>query len=203
MADLHFDADALQSTVATLDYRAQVAFALLCTERLYPNYLVFQQDVGWGSSATVRAALDYVWDWLLQAKLSADELEKLLDEVEHAEPDTENFDSLFVSPALDVATATGALLRLLWEPGVAGVVEVASYARDTVDMYIQEVEGMDPQDPHLEETIRLHPTMQRELQNQSDDLRFLSQTKLTSVEVQALCGQKRDLPVSIIGLSPS
>lgn len=47
---------------------------------------------------------------------------------------------------------------------------MATYATDSVDLYVQEIEGMSPVDPLLEQKILMHPLMQRELRQQEDDL---------------------------------
>ncbi len=46
--------------------------------------------------------------------------------------------------------------------------------RDSVDMYVQELEDMDPADPELEEKILAHKLMQEELRRQREDLEFLN-----------------------------
>lgn len=57
------------------------------------------------------------------------------------------------------------------------IVEIASLCTDTVDMFVQAQDGLDPNDPKLEERVLSHRLMQRELQRQHDDVlavRFFS-----------------------------
>jgi uncharacterized protein YjaG (DUF416 family) len=91
-----------------------------------------------------------------------------------AAPDTEDFDSLLVSPALDAANVASLLLDLLITDAVEKAAEVACLACDTVDMYVQELDEMPPGAPDLEERITLHPLMQAEIARQLEDLETLS-----------------------------
>lgn len=97
-------------------------------------------------------------------------VEAMIQAVERAEPETEDFDSIFVSPALDAAVATGACLRLVSNGPRSNLIEVASLARDSVDMYVQEILSLDPTDENLEDRILEHPLMQRELVSQAECL---------------------------------
>ncbi len=54
------------------------------------------------------------------------------------------------------------------------IVEAVTLVHDSVDMYVQELEDMDPADPDLEENILGHELMQNELRRQREDLEFLS-----------------------------
>jgi len=88
-------------------------------------------------------------------------------------PDTEDFDSVLVSSALDAALATCLLMRAFGDQQTDSIVEVVTLVRDSVDMYVKEMEDMDPADPDLEENILGHELMQKELRRQREDLEFL------------------------------
>jgi Protein of unknown function (DUF416) len=65
----------------------------------------------------------------------------------------------------------------------ASAVTVSTPSRDTVDMYVQELEQMPTSTQDLEERIRLHPLMQNEIERQYSDLEQLS-LGLTTAEAR-------------------
>jgi uncharacterized protein len=203
MSDYFFDETELRANAEQLSHRAKVVWALLCAERLFPNYQVFHEKHGWGRPDAIREALDWAWQWLTAKSPAKPPAAPLLAAVEAAEPDTEDFDSLYVSPALDAATAAGSLLRLAIEDRVEHLVAVASFSRDTVDMYVQELETMAASDPDLEERIRLHPLMQRELQRQAEDLILVRRLKGIAEEIEQLKAERRAPAASSIDVAPA
>jgi hypothetical protein len=60
-----FDPDELRKLLLGLGAQQRLAFGLACSERLYPNYVVFADEQGWGEPKTLRAALDLAWDAVL------------------------------------------------------------------------------------------------------------------------------------------
>jgi uncharacterized protein YjaG (DUF416 family) len=165
-----FDEDELLERLSECDQKGLVTFALACAERLLPNYLKFAREHSWGDIQPLRATLDHAWAWLDNGRIDVEAAAQLRESCEEQAPNTEDFDSLYVSPALDAANAAANVARLLVEPDAETAVEVATFARDTVDMYVQELEGMPTNSADLEERIRLHPMMQRELSDQREAL---------------------------------
>jgi uncharacterized protein YjaG (DUF416 family) len=192
-----FDETELLKRLSDCDRKGLVIFALSCAERLLPNYLRFTHEHGWGDIRPLRKALDLAWTWLESGNIDADEVSRLRDACEEQAPNTEEFDSLYVSPALDAANAAADVARLLIEPDVETAVEIATFARDTVDMYVQELEGMPANAADLEERIRLHPMMQRELTNQREALA----AAVTGIEIPLAAEQWRSPDQSNIDLS--
>lgn len=146
---------------------ARVAFALSCAERLLPNYLAFRKETGWGSSHVLRRGLDVAWDQLSGSRDSLEQLRAVSTECESQAPDSEDFDSLYTGAAQDAVLALCSVFDYLTGPATIEKIEQASsYAVDSIDLYVQEVENMNPQDHKVEERIRLHPLMQTELEKQ-------------------------------------
>lgn len=194
MAPFVFDQEALRVQLARLDHRRKVTWALLTTERMIPNYAEFHRQHRWGRPDVVREAVDRAWAWLRGLKVKADERRRLGRAVDRWTPDTEVFGSPFASAALDVATATNAVLCLLAEDEVALAVQVGASAVDTVYLHVAE-EGDAP-----EHTME-HPLMQRELQQQADDLAQVSKLALTLSEITQLQATRSRLAASSIGWS--
>lgn len=173
MAMPTFDGSALKERLKKLDSKRQIAFGALCCERLLPNYLAFQQDAGWGDVAPVRKALDSVWSFFYDQQLSSQEIKDVTASCEAAAPNSDDFVSLYVTSAQDACFAVCGLLDYLLENDVDKVVQAATYATDSVDLYVQEIEGLSPNDPQLEQKILMHRLMQRELVQQEDDLKAI------------------------------
>jgi len=167
-----FDEDRLRQSLSRLDPWKRVAFMALCCERMVPNYDRFTADSGFGDSQVLRHGIDAAWSWL-ESNRVPDDLGTVRARVEQQAPDTETFSSPFTSAALDAANVVASVLDAVSQPEGADAVEVASLARDTVDLYVQEIENLDPNDRGLEEAIRRHPLMQAELRRQREDLAYL------------------------------
>ena len=172
MADATYDEGEMGRDLGQLDKRSRVAFGLSCAERMLPNYRAFVREQRWGDVTILRRALDRAWSWLGGEPLT-DDLVGLRRACEAQAPDTEDYDSILVSSALDAANAAALVLDLIQTGDVERAVEVSTLARDTVDMYVQEIAGILPTAADLEERIRLHPLMQEEIARQLADLQLL------------------------------
>lgn len=153
-----------------LDARRQLTFGAACCERLLPNYEAFSQDACWGDATPLRHALDRIWAHLGGAVLAADEAGTALEACEAAVPDSEEHTSLYVTAAQDACFAVCALYDFVQDPQADHIADVARFAIDSVDLYVQEIERMHPDDPRLEHKITNHWLMQRELAQQESDL---------------------------------
>lgn len=173
-----FDEGALVARLTDLDEPRQLVFGALCCERLLPNYLVFSQEQEWGVMARLRQGLDRVWQHIGGVALDAREAVMLCDEVEAVVPDSENFDSLYVTAAQDACLAVCALYDFIVEPDTQHIADVARFATDSVDLYVQEIEQMPAVTRDLEYMITEHRLMQRELRQQVQDLDALTATPI-------------------------
>ncbi len=172
-----FDKDQLRQSLAALEPWKRVAFMLLCCARMLPNYERFSAETGFGDAVKLKHAMQKAWSWLEPNSLP-EELEGVRTEVESLTPDTEHFSSSLTSAALDAACSVAyALDAIDARSDVAMVdfaVEVATLARDTVDLYVQYAENFSISDPALSKAIDIHPLMQRELRHQRIDIAQLA-----------------------------
>jgi uncharacterized protein YjaG (DUF416 family) len=97
-------------------------------------------------------------------------------------PDTEDFDSLYTSSALDAAVSACNLLLFIEKNQTDLVVEMAGLARDTADLLIQFSSPDWAYTKEFDETVRNHPLMQLELSCQESDIAFLEQWSLDNSE---------------------
>ncbi len=172
-----FNGETLKGRLNKMDKKRQLACGATCCERLLPNYLAFQQDTGWGDISPIRNALNLVWSFLEDCQLpNAQEIRKITAHCEFVIPDSEKFESLYVSSAQDACFAVCNLLDFMIDSDVDKIVLAARYATDSVDLYVQELENMEPNTSELEQKILTHKLMQRELTKQEDDLRAIEKT---------------------------
>jgi uncharacterized protein len=162
---------------------------------------VRSRKLKWGDPEGLRRALDLGWTVAAAKEPGPGALQDAHAIVDAATPDTADFDSLYLSPALDAATATLNVLDFIRnrEPGL--VAQTASLCRDTVDMYVQEKEGMDSQDPDLEAQILRHPLMQRELERQRLDLQRAAALASGQETLERLRGEWRQPKKSNLDLA--
>lgn len=167
-----FDEHRLLSQLQLLPGWKQVAFMVLCCERMIPNFDRFSKEAGFGDAAVLRIALDVAWRWLETDQLPMD-LDSLRSACEEQAPSTEDFRSEFTSAALDAANAVATVLDALERWSASNAAEVAALARDTVDLYVQASRNLDPASPSFEADILADPLMQTELRRQREDLEEL------------------------------
>lgn len=199
MEELSFDIDALRKRIVDLSHQRKVAFLLSIAERLIPNYAAFSRYHDWGDSKILEQALDFGWIFLMEKLLDIESIQRCLERCEAITPDTEDFMSEYVSAALDAAVCCSYVLELLLRDEPEVVIQGAILACDTVDMYIQELLQLDPQDPKVEEKIRMHALMQRELMRQNADLALVERMNFDRGGVEDLMRGFRRPNVSNIG----
>ncbi len=170
-----YDEEKLGESLQRLPAWKRIAFMAQVGERLLPNYERFSRETGFGDVSLLRSALDAAWTWIESGKLP-DGLKILRGACERQAPHTEKFRSPYTSAALDAANVAAAVLDALGRPNEAQPVEVASLARDTVDLFVQELMNLDPNAPGFEEAILRHDLMQRELRRQREDLEALNKS---------------------------
>ncbi len=183
-----------------MSFSSVLAFMLSCAERLFPNYLVFARCHGWGDPEALQEALDIGWQVLSGGTVNDNSLDDVRASCEAAEPNTEEFDSIYVSPGLDAAVIAGMVIDFVRQKDESIAAEAALLCRDTVDMYVQELEGMDANAVDLEVQIQRHPLMQRELARQRSDVERLSKRFVCPEQRQSIEADWRAPSVSNIGL---
>ena len=170
MALAAFDEARLLTRLSALSPGGQRAFGALCCERLLPNYAAFQQETGWGDIHPLRYALDRVWLDISGRSTPSTEAGALAEVCEALAPSSDDFSQLRVTSAQDACFAICSLLDHLIDSSPEKILQVATYATDSVDLFVQEIEDMKPRDPDLENKILMHPLMQRDLASQDRDI---------------------------------
>ena len=191
-----FDSDNLRRMLHSLPDWKRVVFMAACCERMLPNYQSFSSATGYGDASRLRQALDQVWHWIETNQLPRD-VSLLVEECNQQAPNTAEFNSAYTSAALDAANSVAIALEALGDETEDRAIEVASLARDTVDLFVQQRNHLDPNSPSLERQIAEDSLMQTELQKQKQSLELLKdqvdQRLLTVARMRAIFSD-RSLP---------
>lgn len=162
--------------------KGQILFGVLICERLYPNYGAFQKAFNWGNSTTLQEGIALLRQYIIKGDLFDDhDVKDIIERIDWVTPNTEDFSSIIVSFALDACTSVQSMLNYLLDKNVENIVDVACFSRDTVDMYVQEIEGLKNYDPNLEEKIRSSEYMIREMEFQKGLLNKIVITDLSRI----------------------
>jgi uncharacterized protein YjaG (DUF416 family) len=189
----HFAAEA-SAQVPTLTTSAKAAFAYAICERLTPHYHAFSEAEGWGDLLVLQSALVVLRQAVFAAPAIPD-VQRTYRQVEEVTPDSDDFGSSLGSFALDTCCAILAALDFILTAHDQAVLDVATFARNTVDLYVQELEELDPNDPHLEQKIDRSLSMVQEVQWQRAALKRLASREQPSPELlqELLPGPTLDL----------
>jgi uncharacterized protein YjaG (DUF416 family) len=171
-----FNSDQLKEKLSGFPATKQAAFGASCCLRLVPNYVFFRHQTGWRDEKPLVDALSLIWGWAEGGEVGNPR--ELTERCEALAPRSENFDTHLSTAAQDACFAVCAVLDFIGSGGADTdrIVQAASYARDSVDLFVQEEEGMDSTDPELEQKILHHPLMHAELAAQESDLAELGRS---------------------------
>lgn len=134
---------AIKHLLTLLSNKARILFAVITAEKLYPHYVEFQNESGWGDKDILIEATSLIYYYLIDARsVNRIEIENMLKRINRITPDTNDFSGILTSFALDACTAVISTLDYLLEQDVNHIIYVSTYATDSVDMYIQEKENM-------------------------------------------------------------
>jgi hypothetical protein len=167
--------------------------------------VIFFQRARWGGPAALRASLNRVWDFIEGSIWVLDDLAELEQKCESVTPDLDDFSTPDIDVQAGAAQEAAFMVRLLLQfcrdnqPSYA--VRIITFARDTIDMYVQVIEKLDPADPQLNEKVAQHPLMLKEIRKQENDLLKLKEIR-TRAELQEFRSCATHPKRSNIGLMP-
>ena len=170
--ETEFSQEALNEKLVSMPNWKKLVFALSICERLYPNFVQFCDEANYTGEDKLRRCLDSAWK---SVELGESDVNyRYYSQVcESLAPDTEEYDTVFVSSAIDAAASISYLMSYFVVLDHGLIIEIASLACDSVDMFVQELEDFNPRGLDLEEKILEHPLMQAELSRQRTDIEFL------------------------------
>lgn len=194
--------DDIKKQLIPLSSKKQLLFGVIICERLYPGYVEFNRVYDWGRVDVLEEAIAMMHQYLINEDLfDADEIQEMMERIEMITPDTEDFSGVITSLALNSCTSVYSTLKYMMDKDVDDVADVATYARDTIDAYIQEKYKLDPNDPQLSDRIESDQLMIREKDSQKQILTKLSAMsldKITDKIVNELSGKKPEIDFTLL-----
>lgn len=172
-----------------MDYHKQLVFSYLTCERLYPNYVFFSDNFEFGNKNVLREAINFIFNTLLiDDPQKVNEINSYLESIDINTPFPHNFNTILASSALDSCTSILETLDFMLDKKASRLDDISSFAIDTVDMYIQDRDGLDfNTDPLFDHKIFSDPLMQRELGIQKGIISYLDKIdKLEMLDINNL-----------------
>jgi uncharacterized protein YjaG (DUF416 family) len=161
--------DEIKPKLETLSQVNRLLFAVLTCEMLYPNYVFFNKRVDWGDSTVLQDGMILIYQSIFNGgKYKQKDVEVAISNVDMITPDTDDFPGLITSFALDACTSIYSTLTYLIDSNIENIVDVAIYARDTVDMFVQDKGNLKYGDPEIEYKIASDSFMTSEKKRQAE-----------------------------------
>ena len=193
----------IEEKLLPLSIKAKAIFAVLTCEMLYPNYVDFTQRTGWGNSKLLSDAISLIHIHLINSDLiSISEIEDMMARIDLTTPDTEDFSDITTSFALEACTSIYSTLQFLLDENMGHLVEVVSFALDTIDSFIQEKEGMNSIDPSRDIQIENDDFMLREKKRQRELIAQLSKMNLDIITDDMMASLRTKHPIIDLSLLP-
>jgi uncharacterized protein len=170
-----FNARKLAKVLKGFNKVKQAAFGASCCDRLIPNYRVYQSDKKGGDIKPLFEANKTIWNWIIGIPCPRERVLTLLKECRRVMPDLDESDSEHSLYGLTASCAICAVLEFIKDKRITSIVSAAEQVTDSIDNFVQELEGMDADTEDREELILHHPLMQKELRNQLESLIYLKE----------------------------
>lgn len=180
-----------------LSLSRQQAFMAALTERMLPNYALYNDTTGQGDLDGIRAILDLVWEQLLVKGAKID-FERQVEKLAEMEPPAED-DSFGARRATDVVVAISAILDTLRGEAPDAVLEVSRVSRAAVRAFIELTEGEEDGEA-LARMVKQHPLMEDENDFQDAALEGV-EDDFQRESIKALRKLGRNGGISNLGLS--
>jgi uncharacterized protein YjaG (DUF416 family) len=122
----------LNDLVSKSKNQTLVSFAIDICKRLLPDYIFFSKKHNWGNPEILSKAIEYCEITLIN-QTDKEKVKELIYEIEKVTPDTEDFEDIEVSYALNSATSVLGLLEFIVTQDKIHISNVSSYITDTID----------------------------------------------------------------------
>lgn len=173
----------LPDLLTRLGRRERVLFLAACAGRQFGNYAQFHLETGWGIPQALCDGLQALWKYSDSVDIA--NLGGIRRAIEIVTPDTEDFESVYASAALNAAVSLLESLDYCVDSDVFHCLQVACLCRDSIYMFVQHREKYDYSDAD-ETKIYADPLMMRELQAQRSDIDLIRSLSNSSSSIVAL-----------------
>ncbi len=191
----------IKQLIKPLSFKAKALFAAITSERLYQNYVLFQERTGWGNSLLLQDAIALIFQYIINNNLiSVEEVEYFKTRIDLITPDTEDFEGTLTSWALDACTTLINTLNFFISKDDQEIFWVASTSLDTVDFFLYEKEQIDTLDESGKKQAEHDEFMVREKQRQRDLIAKLSKLDLTIITDELIDSLRVAYPIIDLSL---
>lgn len=183
----------IRKELSQLSNKERLLFGAVTCDHLYQNYVDFQKKINWGSTKTIREAIDAIYQYIVHDSLDvSNDIPPLMDQVELNTPRQDTHPGIKSYLALDSCTAVLSTLEYIITSDQDCIVAVAIYARDTVGMLIRFRDGLESNVPVTGPEIDQDYLMFNEKQRQLKLTRTISESD-TSKITHTLIENLRDM----------
>ena len=187
--------------ILALDEQRAALLAALTCEKICPNYSQFNRTAKWGNAEDLAKAVEFLYAAATTGKWSRKVAREVRIKVEESIPDIDNFmEYSSASYAFDASLAIDAALSFLATDDKQHVIDCVTHALNTVDMFVQELDDLDPNQPDLNQIIDNSQHLQRESQRQQGLLALLVKTQAITPEFISMLRQEQKLTEPMINL---
>lgn len=158
--------DTLAPLLRSLPLTHQAVFAALTCEKMLPSIVRFDEAEASPGAPIFRNAITTLCAFGAHEPVTRDQFARLQQQLEAFWPDLDESTNPGASYAFDACVALGEALALVQDAEAEHVVQCATAARDTVDMYVQDVTGIDLPPAELNAFIDATSVMQQEVARQ-------------------------------------
>lgn len=156
----------LRPLLLPLPLTHQAVFAALTCARLLPSVERFDQAETAKGAPVFRTIIAALCAFGVQEAVAPAQWARLQEQLEEFWPDLDESTNPFASYAFDACVALGEALALVQNGEAEHALQCATAVRDTVDMYVQDVTGMELPPEELNAYVDATPEMQREVARQ-------------------------------------
>ncbi|MBU3023896.1 YjaG family protein [Aestuariibacter sp. A3R04] len=178
--------------VRNLEGWRAIAFSAALLERMLPNYALFKEVTGYDDEGVCRNCLNLLWESVKSPK-SKINFSLQLEKVELVTPDTADYDTFGVYPAIDASIALAAAINLVLKQDLQGAVVVSKLSQGSVEAYLL-ASDVD------EDEVKTHPLMAFEVALQNALLDVVENDNSPQQVCEALLSLALEEGISNIGL---
>lgn len=117
-----------------------IIFSIDICKRLINDYVDFYNKYKWGNPDILKEAIKYCEETEF-VQVDREKIKSLIHKIEEITPDTEDFENIEVSYALNSTCAVLDLLEFIMKQDKIYVSNISSYIIDTIDFKIQKTES--------------------------------------------------------------
>jgi len=172
----------IKDKLSLLTYEGKILFSVLTSEKLYPNCVAFENRNNWRGCGILQEAISLTYHYLInRSSVSISDFEDMITRIDLITPDTEDFSDITTSFALDACTSLIGTLRFIIDKDINNLLEVSTYATDTVYAFIQLKEDFNAFDPSSDIQTEHDDFMIREQERQRTLIKTIAGMKLSSL----------------------